>query len=1604
MEGLLFVGFRTLAVVVEKTAAVTLRNCTFTQNILLGSNNGILMIQGSAMIDSCTFFRNSLRSGEGVEQVAGGAVSIRPGCAQIDVSVVFHKCIFQENVVTSFSKTPDSSGGAISYLEPACPKGAIGRRSFTISNSRFDQNVVTCAAEEKGRHTRNFLSTGGAVDVNSMPPINVSIRDTSFSGSEILSDPSVLQGLSVEGGAVNLALADSQSFISIERCQFNSNSAIAGQYPISSDSTIGGYCYGGAISISASSVATIDSCSFSLNSCTGGTGSALSGRAYGGAVSYRTYERTTAFAAPGRDRNVGLSIVNSTFDQNFANSVAMLANQAGGAAAGGALFIWFSFDSRETTVIISSSSFARNSVVGTISADANGGALALFWDIRPQKLNTTIEYCVFQENRVTGSDSSPIPSDYAARGGAISIVTRISVEQHIPTFLNVSFFNNSAQAALCASEIQNCYLGGNAYGGAVSAFLSEVDLPARTSFPFFVNCVFEGNFASLGSLQQDRKKTASGGALWWKLSTQRVVLYQSVFRENYAIISPLATRNDDSSSNTGQALDATCSGGAAALKDGASIEECIFESNGAGLLNSGENNRSGPLLIVVQGGAIDASSELTVLRSTFVNNKAVGAVTSGHIAYAEGANIDISNSSFIGNQGVNSAVGVGGLFWGFGLPKIANSTFLNNSLVSPSGVLSGFGADIAGKFVSLGSITGCTFVGSRAGFGGSLAISFDNGMPNLAGNVFRNCSASGGGAVFVTDLGAVPISAINSSFLNPQAMRFESNYAMYGPNFSSSKVSLAFAQPPPRVAWPSQPFKMRVGAYDIFQQLTIHPEITLRLNVTTDAPGWHFPAFVLSGLTSEGILLGSHNLYEFEAVELTTPPGTHSRVQINAGEFPEDPLAFPEPILVAACPPGYTSFQAIDAYGCRRCAANEFNLDGNSTCDECPESEVPGLHACFSSPNLQANDQESSQTNHLDAGDGVLTWVIHRGFFPVPSFTSPQQLLPCLNAEACLQYNCTLSYNGTVPILECGHCDENDDEHHSHLAGQKSCLCEEGYADRLCSKCICNEHECYFSSDNEEQECHKCQSNSSWLLVIAIIFLQLSMIAFLVFRRSAATLFLTEFVLVVILMILGIGETWLFQVVCVMALMFLLSAAENRRKNRADAHSRSGKGSHKHAHHEEHLAAAKMTGIVKVILFFLQSVPAVVPSEAWPAWVGAIVRLLSALSLRVSGLECISPTLFASPVGRFSFVMSLPVLFSVSIGVSVIFAALINWAGIVPKMKVACSRLLCEKKRQPPLFANEDDGSDSDDRDDAPHAVQAPDADSLSQSAQSSDSEIDVVTVDPHSEEESLLLHDQHGGSSHFEQVDRRPVTFSQRVLPRIQFSILFILFAGHFELSNTVLAILRPCDHGYMKSYPYIQCSWTEDRRYFILTVLSLIFLFAYFLGIPALFGFFLLRHRKHIREGAEHADDRIGFLYETFRREVYWFEMVWIARRLLISLIITFIPMSSGIQAAAMSIVLLTFLVVQRAVMPFSSKLVNYLELLASFVLLYSYIVGTEISSHFEAFNERATVKMFFQSALWILNALVVVILVVSLVQPSLARTFRSIKSRCFPPRKQD
>lgn len=248
-------------------------------------------------------------------------------------------------------------------------------------------------------------------------------------------------------------------------------------------------------------------------------------------------------------------------------------------------------------------------------------------------------------------------------------------------------------------------------------------------------------------------------------------------------------------------------------------------------------------------------------------------------------------------------------------------------------------------------------------------------------------------------------------------------------------------------------------------------------------------------------------------------------------------------------------------------------------------------------------------------------------------------------------------------------------------------------------------------------------------------------------------------------------------------------------------------------------------------------------------------------------------------------------------------------------------------------------------------------------------------------EEHSLLSSDRLANASEH----GAQASYWQRFL----YSLLFVLFASQFELSNAVLAQLRPCERGFMPASPWIGCDWSDSPQYVWLQGLGYTFLALYVVGIPLLFSLLLFSRRKAIREGSEKVEHQMGFLYETYKREVFYFEVIWLVRRVLLSLAIALVPSSSGMRGAVIAFILFASLFVQQKFQPFSSPAVNTFETISTTTMLYSFFVGSQAS------ESKSDLRPVLQTVLWVLNALVVFMLSVALVAPALQR----LLSRCCP-----
>jgi hypothetical protein len=161
------------------------------------------------------------------------------------------------------------------------------------------------------------------------------------------------------------------------------------------------------------------------------------------------------------------------------------------------------------------------------------------------------------------------------------------------------------------------------------------------------------------------------------------------------------------------------------------------------------------------GAGINNLGQLTVINSTFTANLATWTGFGGAIANGSGATVEITGSTFDGNQGN----GAGALLNNGGTMMVSTSVFTNNSA---SAVWGGGGAiwNAGGTL----TVTDSTFTGNTtlSGDGGAITsggASGSTGTSTVTGSTFKNNSTSGnGGALAASYAAPLPITATNNTF------------------------------------------------------------------------------------------------------------------------------------------------------------------------------------------------------------------------------------------------------------------------------------------------------------------------------------------------------------------------------------------------------------------------------------------------------------------------------------------------------------------------------------------------------------------------------------------------------------------------------------------------------------------------------------------------------------------------------------------------------------------------------------------------------------------------------------------------------------------------
>jgi hypothetical protein len=603
---------------------------------------------------------------------------------------------------------------------------------------------------------------------------------------------------------------------------------------------------------------------------------------------------------------------------------------------------------------------------------------------------------------------------------------------------------------------------------------------------------------------------------------------------------------------------------------------------------------------------------------------------------------------------------------------------------------------------------------------------------------------------------------------------------------------------------------------------------------------------------------------------------------------------------------------------------------------ECGLGEISLVGGCGQCPLNQYTFDSLYCVNCPDKGPipcvnlSGTTYIIKRGFWTLPCLNHPQVLIPCPKMIGNMETHCQ--------ELSCYRTCENENR-----SCEVSCdngnggkdHCDNNYTGNFCTRCFCSNETngtCFYR-DEFSGNCMSCDSNQKGVaflyggMAVGIILF----ICVIVLEQSNPWILGGELLAAGALMVVGLQGHWFLEIL-LMVLGLSIVATSNSLSN----------------------------GLIKVLVFYVQMTNVLVSNRLWPDWFATIAQRLNIANVQVSGLECISSA-FANDAIAFGLQMLFPWILIGFVSVTIFlrqgFMALSKW---------------CRRKK--------------------PVSI------------------VPIIAPELQSEDEAhLISDDQDASSSNLLRLrrDGSPDTMWNLLIK----SCLFIFYVGYFDLTNSIFSVfncvepydkvdtlnLTGCTHpvvSYMEDKPWIYCSFVADvnTKYPAMFVTACVFLLVYVIGVPLLFAFLIYKNRRIIGPSEKHLDGGhvpyMSFLYDDYKSSFYWFELLWMGRRVLLSIAVILLKEGNPFQPFLVVLILSLSVAIELHLQPFRDRVENFLEICVLITLLYSYsgATGSTLSS-----------AGVFPIFVLVLNGIIFLALVIAILRPWLVVVFKKLSACC-------
>lgn len=327
-------------------------------------------------------------------------------------------------------------------------------------------------------------------------------------------------------------------------------------------------------------------------------------------------------------------------------------------------------------------------------------------------------------------------------------------------------------------------------------------------------------------------------------------------------------------------------------------------------------------------------------------------------------------------------------------------------------------------------------------------------------------------------------------------------------------------------------------------------------------------------------------------------------------------------------------------------------------------------------------------------------------------------------------------------------------------------------------------------------------------------------------------------------------------------------------------------------------------GLAKILLFFLQTAHLV--TQNWPASLSRVPYLFDFVNLSVD-LRCFSwfRAYFVVEWKAFLVGMSVPIF------LSLLYSLLLIARTLCREFVVA--HCACRNARNHEMVIREEE--EAEEETPALRVVQEDGDD---------DDEQEITTTTY----ESMERHEE--GADPVE--TENPSSWKATLGHESVHGSLLVLYVAYPLLAKKILSVFschsssRCSGESFMDSKPWLPCD-RSDPEYGTLWLEAIVFACFYLVGVLALFSGLLLvwgRNKDHLFH--QRTKRWLGFLYLSYRPTLYWYEILWLLRKLCISAALA--VLSEGSAIFAIVLVLLFSIVAQTRLEPFRYPVENKLE----------------------------------------------------------------------------